>query len=60
MSGLSVKLVREAFYRSAEITELDKALDTAVELGIKSWETHDGQEGLKSYLEKRDPEWTNS
>ena len=59
MSGLSVKLVREAFYRSAEITDLDEALDTAVELGIKSWETHDGQEGLKAYLEKRDPEWTN-
>lgn len=60
MSGLGVKLVREAFYRSAEIADLDKALETAVELGIKSWETHDGQEGLKAYLEKRDPEWTNN
>ena len=59
MSGLSVKLVREAFYKSAEIADLEKALETAVELGIKSWETHDGQEGLKAYLEKRDPEWTN-
>jgi cyclohexa-1,5-dienecarbonyl-CoA hydratase len=60
MSGLSVKLVREAFYKCAETTDLDEALDTAVELGIKSWETHDGQEGLKSYLEKRDPEWKNN
>ena len=60
MSGLSVKLVREAFYKSTEIADLDKALETAVELGIKSWETHDGQEGLKAYLEKRDPEWTNN
>ncbi|UCC17326.1 MAG: enoyl-CoA hydratase/isomerase family protein, partial [Dehalococcoidales bacterium] len=60
MSGLSVKLVREAFYKSAEIADLDKALETAVELGINSWETHDGQEGLKAYLEKRDPEWTNN
>ncbi len=59
MSGLSVRLVREAFYRSAEIADLDKALETAVELGIKSWETHDGQEGLKAYLEKRDPVWKN-
>jgi enoyl-CoA hydratase/carnithine racemase len=59
MSALSVKLVREAFYRSAEIADLDKALETAVELGIKSWETHDGQEGLKSYLEKRNPVWKN-
>ncbi|MBN2076358.1 MAG: enoyl-CoA hydratase/isomerase family protein [Dehalococcoidales bacterium] len=60
MSGLSVKLVREAFYECAETANLDKALDTAVELGIKSWETHDGQEGLKAYMEKRDPEWTNN
>jgi enoyl-CoA hydratase/carnithine racemase len=60
MSGLSVKLVREAFYRSAEIADLDIALDTGVELGIESWETHDGQEGLKAYLEKRNPEWTNN
>ncbi|UCD08567.1 MAG: enoyl-CoA hydratase/isomerase family protein [Dehalococcoidales bacterium] len=59
MSGLSVKLVREAFYRSAEIADIDKALETAVELGIQSWETHDGQEGLKAYLEKRDPVWKN-
>ena len=60
MSGLSVKLVREAFYKCAEIADLDEALGTAVELGIKSWETHDGQEGLKAYLEKRDPEWKNN
>jgi enoyl-CoA hydratase/carnithine racemase len=60
MSGLSVKLIREAFYRSAEIADLDIALDTAVELGTESWETHDGQEGLKAYLEKRNPEWTNT
>jgi enoyl-CoA hydratase/carnithine racemase len=60
MSGLGVKLVRDALYISSEIADLDKALDTAVELGIKSWETHDGQEGLKAYLEKRDPEWTNN
>jgi len=60
MSGLSVKLVREAFYKCAEIDDLDEALGTAVELGIKSWETHDGQEGLKAYLEKRDPEWKNN
>ena len=59
MSGLSVKIVRDAFYRCAETAKLDEALDLAVELGIKSWETEDGQEGLKSYLEKREPVWKN-
>jgi cyclohexa-1,5-dienecarbonyl-CoA hydratase len=59
MSGLSVKLVRDAFYRCAETPELGESIVLGVELGIKSWETEDGQEGLKSYLEKREPVWKN-
>jgi cyclohexa-1,5-dienecarbonyl-CoA hydratase len=59
MSPLSVKLVREAFYRCAETANLSKALETATELGINSWATEDGQEGLKSYLDKRPPVWKN-
>ncbi len=59
MSGLSVKLVRDAFYRCAETADLDAGIDIGVELGIKSWETEDGQEGLKSYIEKRSPVWKN-
>jgi cyclohexa-1,5-dienecarbonyl-CoA hydratase len=58
-SGLSVKLVRDAVYECSYIPELDKALDKATELGINSWATDDGQEGLKSYLEKRPPNWKN-
>jgi len=58
-SGLSVKLVRDAVYQCSNIPELDKALDKATELGINSWSTGDGQEGLKSYLEKRPPNWKN-
>jgi cyclohexa-1,5-dienecarbonyl-CoA hydratase len=58
-SSLSVKLVRDAVYQCANISELDKALDKATELGINSWSTGDGQEGLKSYLEKRPPNWKN-
>jgi enoyl-CoA hydratase/carnithine racemase len=58
-SSLSVKLVRDAVYQCSNISELDKALDKATELGINSWSTGDGQEGLKSYLEKRPPNWKN-
>jgi enoyl-CoA hydratase/carnithine racemase len=59
MSPLSVKLVRDAFYECAETAGLDEGVDKGVELGIKSWGTEDGQEGLKSYLEKRSPVWKN-
>jgi enoyl-CoA hydratase/carnithine racemase len=59
MSGLSVKLVRDAFYKCAEEADLEKSVYIGVGLGIKSWETHDGQEGLKSYMEKRAPVWEN-
>jgi cyclohexa-1,5-dienecarbonyl-CoA hydratase len=59
MSSLSVKLVRDAFYKCAETTDLNDGVDKGVELGIESWATEDGQEGLKSYLEKRPAVWKN-
>ncbi|MBN2239046.1 MAG: enoyl-CoA hydratase/isomerase family protein [Dehalococcoidales bacterium] len=59
MTPLGVKLVRDAFYKTAEIPDFNAAIDKGVELGIESWNTHDGQEGLKAYLEKRSPEWKN-
>ena len=58
-SNLSIKLCREAFYQSSDKAGFEAALKIATELGIKTWETEDGQEGLKSYLEKRKPIWKN-
>jgi cyclohexa-1,5-dienecarbonyl-CoA hydratase len=58
-SALSVKLVREAFYQCASTPDLAAALDKATELGTVNWLTEDGQEGLKSYLEKRPAVWKN-
>ena len=58
-SSLSLKLVRDAFYQCADTTEFDGAMQKGTELGIKTWETEDGQEGLKSFLEKRPPTWKN-
>ena len=58
-SSLSLKLVREAFYRCSDTAEFEGALQEGTELGIKSWETDDGQEGLNSFLEKRPPIWKN-
>ena len=58
-SSLSVKMVRDAVYRCADSPDLNEALNLATELGINVWATEDGQEGLKSYLEKRPPTWKN-
>ena len=58
-SSLSLKLVRDALYQCADTAEFDKATRKGTELGIKTWETEDGQEGLKSFLEKRKPAWKN-
>jgi cyclohexa-1,5-dienecarbonyl-CoA hydratase len=58
-SGLSVKLVREIFYQCADIATFENAIHQATELGIQTWETADGQEGLKAFMEKRKPVWKN-
>ncbi|MFC2072217.1 enoyl-CoA hydratase/isomerase family protein [Chloroflexota bacterium] len=58
-SSLSVRLCRDAFYQCADTAEFEAAIQKATELGIKTWETKDGQEGLKSFLEKRSPVWKN-
>ncbi|MFC2005091.1 enoyl-CoA hydratase/isomerase family protein [Chloroflexota bacterium] len=58
-SGLSLRLIRDAFYQCADAAEFDTAIQIATEQGIKSWETEDAQEGLKSFLEKRPPIWKN-
>ncbi|MFC2003984.1 enoyl-CoA hydratase/isomerase family protein [Chloroflexota bacterium] len=58
-SSLSLKLVRDAFYQCADTSEFDGAMQKGTELGIKTWETEDGQEGLKSFLEKRKSIWKN-
>jgi len=58
-SSLSIKLCRDALYQCADITDFDGAVQKGTEEGIKTWQTEDGQEGLKSFLEKRSPVWKN-
>ena len=58
-SSLSLKLVKEAFYVATNAADFDTAIRKATELGIKSWQTEDAQEGLKSFLEKRPAVWKN-
>lgn len=58
-SSLSLKLVRDAFYQCTDTAEFETAMQKGTEHGIKTWQTEDGQEGLKSFLEKRKPVWKN-
>ncbi len=58
-TSLGVKLCRDALYQCADATEWDEAMEKGVELGIRTWQTEDSQEGLKSFLEKRNPVWKN-
>ena len=58
-SSLSVKLVRGIFYQLTDVSDFDVAMLRATELGIQSWQTEDGQEGLTAFLEKRKPVWKN-
>lgn len=59
MTPIGVRLVKEAVHQCADAADFDTAIRKATELGIKSWQTEDAQEGLKSYLEKRPPVWKN-
>ncbi len=58
-SGIGVKLCREALYQAADSPRWEHAMQKAVDLGIKTWETEDAAEGLTSFLQKRTPVWKN-
>jgi enoyl-CoA hydratase/carnithine racemase len=59
MSGLGVRLCREALYQASDLPRWEHALQKAVDLGISTWETQDAAEGLTSFLEKRAAVWKN-
>lgn len=59
MTGIGVKLCKEAVYKAAGSAGWEEAMATGTELGIKTWETQDAAEGLNSFLEKRAPVWKN-
>lgn len=58
-SPLSVKLVRDIFYQLTDVSDFNAAMQRATDLGIQTWETADGQEGLAAFVEKRKPVWKN-
>jgi enoyl-CoA hydratase/carnithine racemase len=59
MSGIGVKLCREALFKAADASDWAEAVQRAVDMGIKTWETQDATEGLTSFIEKRAAVWKN-
>ena len=59
LSGIGVKLCRDALYQAADSPRWEHAMQKAVDLGIKTWETEDAAEGLNSFLQKRASVWKN-
>jgi cyclohexa-1,5-dienecarbonyl-CoA hydratase len=57
LSGIGVRLCRDALYRASDSSKWEDAMVKAVDLGIKTWETQDASEGLNSFLQKRAPVW---
>lgn len=59
-SALSLRLATRAI-RSQTLADLEARLDEAERLYIDALlPTHDGTEGIKAFLEKRPPVWTNN
>ena len=57
LSGTVLKLTREAVVKGT-LDDTEKALQTIEKIYLeKLMKTHDAEEGLKAFLEKRKPQW---
>lgn len=57
--ALPVSLMKQAFYKNLE-TQLDTMMEYEVEAQMKCFESEDFEEGLRAYLEKRQPKFEGS
>jgi enoyl-CoA hydratase/carnithine racemase len=55
-SGAAVKLGKQAFYRQAEMSLAD-AYAYAAEVMTENMMTHDANEGICAFIDKRAPRW---
>lgn len=58
-SSHTVKVGKEAFYQQLEMP-LSEAYDHAANVMVENMMARDAEEGINAFLQKRDPEWTDS
>ncbi|VEN72655.1 Enoyl-CoA hydratase [Candidatus Desulfarcum epimagneticum] len=58
-SPLTLKIGKGAFYRQIDMT-LHDAYDMCVKTIVGNMMTHDAQEGISAFMEKRKPTWTGT
>ena len=55
-SSHTVKLGKEGFYRQAEMS-LARAYEYVSEVMVENLMARDAEEGLKAFIDKREPKW---
>ena len=58
-SGIVLKIGKEAYYRQLELNLAD-AYDYCAEVMVENMMKNDAQEGIDAFLQKRNPQWTDS
>lgn len=56
-SPFAIQLGKEAFYKQLDMQSLDEAYEFAGEQICRNMDSHDAEEGISAFLEKRTPEW---
>jgi len=55
-SALTVRIGKEGFYKQLEMP-LAQAYDYVSEIMVENMLARDAEEGIKAFIEKRDPKW---
>ena len=58
-SALTLKIGKTAFYQQVEMP-LGDAYDLCARVMVENMMKRDAEEGINAFIEKRDPEWTNT
>lgn len=58
-STLTLKIGKKAFYQQLDMT-LSEAYDHCAQVMVENMMTHDAEEGINAFVEKRSPKWKNT
>ena len=58
-SSICQSLGKQTFYQQNEQMNINDAYNIAAKTMVQNMRCHDAKEGIQSFLEKREPQWTN-